>query len=82
VQLVGRYAELNVDKAAFPIFADPGTSASSAQAWAVGLNWYLNRDIRVDTSFSRTRFDGGTGAKATVTRQPENVFFTRMQLAF
>jgi phosphate-selective porin OprO/OprP len=48
----------------------------------VGLNWYLNRDIRVNTSFSRTRFDGGTGAKATVTRQPENVFFTRMQLAF
>jgi phosphate-selective porin OprO/OprP len=82
VQLVGRYAELNVDKAAFPIFADPSSSASAAKAWAVGLNWYLNRDIRVDASFSRTKFDGGTGSRATVTRQPENVFFTRMQLAF
>jgi phosphate-selective porin OprO and OprP len=82
LQLIGRYAELDVDKAAFPIFADPGTSASEAQAWAVGLNWYLNRSVVVKTSFSRTTFDGGNGTKATVTKQPENVLFTRMQLSF
>jgi phosphate-selective porin OprO/OprP len=82
LQLVGRYAELRVDPAAFPAYADPGTSASSAKAWAAGLNWYLNRNVRVNASYSRTTFDGGTGAKATVTKQPESVFFTRMQLAF
>ena len=82
LQLVGRYAQLNVDKAAFPNFADPGTSASAAHSWAAGLNWYLNRNVRLDASFSRTTFDGGNGAKATVTKQPEQVLFTRIQLAF
>jgi phosphate-selective porin OprO/OprP len=83
LQVVGRYAELNVDDNAFPIFANPGTSASEAKAWAVGLNWYLNRDIRVNASFSRTTFGGQINREvATVTRQPEEVVFTRLQLAF
>ncbi len=82
LQLVGRYAELDVDNATFPTFADPNTSASAARAWAAGLNWYLNRNVMVKLSFSRTTFDGGDGPRATVTRQPENVLFTRMQLGF
>lgn len=81
-QLVARYAALDVDPAAFPVFANPNTSASAARAWAVGINWFLNQNIRVNVSFSRTTFSGGTGAGATVTRQPENAFFTRLQLAF
>ena len=86
LQLVARYAELDVDKAAFPAFANPATSASEAHAWAVGLNWYLNKNIRVNTSFSRTTFTGGGGAGTTVpaavTQHPEDVFFTRVQLSF
>jgi phosphate-selective porin OprO/OprP len=86
LQLVARYANLDVDKAAFPIFANPATSASEARAWAVGLNWYLNKNIRVNTSFSRTTFTGGGGAgtsvPAAVTQHPEDVFFTRIQLSF
>jgi phosphate-selective porin OprO/OprP len=80
LQLVARYAELKVDGSTFPNFADPNTSASAARAWAVGLNWYLNRNLRVNASFSQTKFVGGD--KGTVTKQAENVFFTRMQLAF
>jgi phosphate-selective porin OprO and OprP len=82
LQLVGRYAQLDVDKKAFSGYADPTTSASEADAWAVGLNWYLNRNIRINTSYSRTTFEGGTGPKATVTKQPEEVIFTRVQLSF
>ncbi len=85
-QVVARYAELDVDDAAFPNFANPATSASAAHAWSLGLNWYLNRNVRVNTSFSQTLFTGGGGAgataPATVSRQPENVFFTRVQLSF
>src|SRR6266404_3732952 len=85
-QLVGRYAELDVDDAAFPLFANPGTSARSAKAWSVGLNWYLNRNVVFKTSFSHTIFSGGGGsgssAPATVTRTDENVLFTRIQLSF
>jgi len=86
LQLVGRYAELNVDPAAFPAFANPATSAHSLAEWAFGLNWYLNRNIKVSTSFSHGTFSGGGGAGASapaiVTRKNENVLFTRVQLAF
>jgi phosphate-selective porin OprO/OprP len=86
LQLVGRFSELSVDPAAFPLFSDPNTSARRAQEWSVGLNWWLNRNIRLNTSYSQTAFTGGGGAgttvPATVTQQHEKVVFTRMQLAF
>jgi phosphate-selective porin OprO and OprP len=82
VQLVGRYAELNVDKDTFPNFANPAVYASAAKSWAAGVNWYLNRNLRFNLSYSHTKFDGGNGASATVTKQPEQVLFTRVQLAF
>ena len=79
-QVVARYADLNIDSAAFPNFASATASASEAKAWSAGINWYLNKDIRVNASFSRTTFTGGT--TSAVTKQPENVLFTRIQLAF
>jgi phosphate-selective porin OprO and OprP len=86
LQLVGRYAELSLDHAAFPEFADPATSAQSAAAWSIGFNWCLNRNVMVKTSFSHTHFNGGggagTSAPAAVTQHGENVIFTRIQLAF
>ena len=83
-QVVARYASLDVDDSAFAgkIFADPTKSASGASAWSVGLNWYLNKNIRANASFSHTVFDGYTGGKPAVAAQDENVFFTRLQLAF
>jgi phosphate-selective porin OprO and OprP len=81
-QLAARYAELNVDDAAFPFYADPNTSASGAHAWSAGINWYLNANIRVNASYSHTTFDGGNGTGATVTKKPEDAVFTRVQLAF
>ena len=79
-QIVARLEGLDVDGAAFPTFASPATSATAAQAWAVGLNWWLNKNVRVMTSFSRTTFDGG--ATGAVTKLPEEVLFTRLQLSF
>jgi phosphate-selective porin OprO and OprP len=85
-QVVARYSELNIDPSTFPLYADPETSAQSAQEWSVGVNWWLNRNVRVNGSFSHTEFDGGGGlgrtAPANVTQQPENVLFTRVQFAF
>ena len=81
-QIVARYANLDADKNAFPTFASSASSASSASAWSVGLNWYLNKNFRVNTSFSRTTFSGYTGTVPAVPAQPENVLFTRLQLAF
>jgi phosphate-selective porin OprO/OprP len=87
LQLIGRYSELDVDSAAFShsYFANPAVSANAAREWSVGLNWYLNRNVKVATSFAHTTFDGrGTGSSAVglVTSKSENVLFTRLQLAF
>jgi phosphate-selective porin OprO/OprP len=85
-QLVARYAQLDIDEDAFPFFSNPNSSARGAAAWSVGFNWWLNRNVRVAGSFSHTTFDGGGGAgplpPAAVTRNDENVVFTRVQLSF
>ena len=85
-QLVARYSELDIDPAAFPLFSNPATSARAAREWSVGLNWYLNHNIRVDTSFSHTSFEGGGGPGSSpiqiLNRKDEEALFTRVQLAF
>lgn len=84
-QLVARYASLNVDSKAFTDgFANPGKNADGANVWSVGLNWYLNKNVRADLSFSHTTFHGFTGnaAPGVVPAQAENVLFSRLQLAF
>lgn len=91
-QLVGRVSQLSIDDAAFGSFSNPAYSASEATSYSVGLNWWLNKNIRILTSFSYTTFDGGGQVTptipgslvppATVTSQDEKVFFTRIQLAF
>jgi len=91
-QLVGRISELDIDPKTFKGFSDPTSSARNAIAWTVGLNWWLNDNVRWMMSFSHTTFQGGgtvkylipstTTAPATVTHQDENVLFTRIQIAF
>ena len=67
------------DDKTFPVFANPASVARSARAWAVGLNWYLNKNLRVMLDYERTKFDGGA---ATGDREDENILFSRFQIAF
>jgi phosphate-selective porin OprO/OprP len=83
-ELVGRYGELDVDNAAFTgsggtQFADPAKSASKAGSWGVGLNWYLNKNVRAFFDYEHTFFNGGaTGGN----RASEDLLSTRFQLTF
>lgn len=78
-EVVARFHEFHADPDAFPKFADPTSAAREAAAWGVGLNWHLNRNVRVNLHYEQTRFEGG----ATVGSRPtEKVLFTRLQLKY
>ena len=78
-EVTARYSELNVDDKAFPVFANPRISARKAQAWAGGLNWYFNRNVKFVANYEQTFFrEGGPVGN----RQTEKVILTRFQLAY
>ena len=79
LELAGRYGQLSINDAAFPVFADSLTQAREAKGFGVGLNWYLNRNVRLYASYEETKFEGGA---ATGNRETEKVVFTRMQFAY
>jgi phosphate-selective porin OprO and OprP len=79
-QLALRYSALDIDEDAFTLaFADPGKSARSAKEFAAGVNWYWNRNMKLVFNYEHTKFDGGS---ASGDRETENVFLSRLQLAF
>jgi phosphate-selective porin OprO/OprP len=82
-ELVARVHELDIDDAAFAggadSFANPATAASKAFAVGLGVNWYLNQNIKWSLNYERTKFDGGA---ATGDRDDEQALLTRIGLAF
>jgi phosphate-selective porin OprO and OprP len=77
-QVVARYHTVTVDDDAFALgFASPGSSAK-AEAWTVGLNWYLNPIVKYVVNFERTVFDGDADGP----RKPENALVVRGQVNF
>lgn len=83
-ELVSRIGELDVDNAAFSAgaasFADPTIAISEQRAWNLGLNWYLNRNLKWSFDYEQTHFKGGSVASAD--RANEKIAFSRFQLAF
>ena len=92
-ELVARYSELNIDDKAFApsggqqsrSYADPTNSISKASAWATGVNWYLNRNLKLALDYEQTSFNGGwtSGSTGIVLDRPtERVLSTRLQIGF
>jgi phosphate-selective porin OprO/OprP len=79
-EVVARYTHLDIDDEAFPTYSNPNTSASEANGFGLGLNWYANRNVRTSLNYIHTDFKGGDNG--TVTREDENAVLTRLQLAF
>lgn len=78
-EVVARYGGLDIDDDAFPLFANASQSARSAESWSLGLNWYLNSNLKLVATYNRTDFDGGA---AGADRETEKVVLTRAQLSF
>jgi phosphate-selective porin OprO/OprP len=79
LELAARYSELSLDDATFPTFASLAASPRKAKAWAVGLNWYLARAVKVTLDYEHTTFTGGAAAGD---REAENAVITRVQHSF
>jgi phosphate-selective porin OprO/OprP len=85
LELVVRYGWLDTDDAAFGSagYADATKSVSEAKEWSFGINWWLNRNVKLLASFGHTTFVGGAGTKAVVAdRATEDVGIARVQVAF
>lgn len=79
VELTARYGELDVDDDTFPIFANPATAATKATSWGVGVNWHLNRNIKLSLNYDQTDFSGGSSA---FLNNGEKAILTRAQFTF
>jgi phosphate-selective porin OprO/OprP len=78
LQIAARYHTLRIDDAAFTLgFAAPGSSRK-AEAWTVGLNWYLTPNFRYTFNFERTVFDDN----APGARPAENALAFRTGINF
>ena len=93
LQAAARWTELTIDDSVFnnygtikaPVFAfsDPRLSVHHASTWSVGLNWFLNNNVKIMTNYDQTSFKGGAGLGTTyASRDMEKVFMTRFQVQF
>jgi phosphate-selective porin OprO and OprP len=82
-EVVARVQEMTIDEAAFTggaaSFANLATSAQKAQSAGIGLNWYLNQNVKWQLDYDRTHFDGGA---VTGDRPDEKAYFTRIALSY
>lgn len=91
VEVVGRVASIRFDDQVFvgtsnEQLVDPAKSARSADTLGAGVNWYLNKLVRLSVNYEYTRFhqSGGAAAPAatSVISHPEHVLLTRFSLSF
>ncbi len=81
LELAARVHGLQLDRDTYEGGAvDPTKSAREVFAWAVGLNWSLNRNVKQVVDFERATFTGGADAGGD--RAPENAIFIRTQVSF
>jgi phosphate-selective porin OprO and OprP len=79
-ELAGRIEGFELGRETFDSgLVDGAKSVRKAFAWTLGLNWWLNRNIRQIVDFERTTFTGGS---TSGDREPENAIFIRTQVSF
>lgn len=80
-QVAVRFAQINIDPRTFIHgLADPTFNAKRAKSTTVGLNWYLNSNVRMTGNFVHTDFTGASGLYRAANH--ENGLLFRMQLFF
>jgi phosphate-selective porin OprO/OprP len=82
-ELIARYHEIRFDTTAFEdgvnSFANPLTAPRAAYAVGSGVNWYMNRNFKVQLDYEVTHFAGGA---ALGNRPDERVLTSQFALIF
>jgi phosphate-selective porin OprO/OprP len=79
-EVVARVSGLKLDSGTFPLYADPKNNASEAFSYGAGLNWHLNRNVKITADYEHTNFKGGQSNPTL--KEDEDVIMTRAQIAF
>lgn len=80
-QVVARFGVIEIDDTAFDNgYASRTSSASSATNVGVGMNWYLNRNLKLMLNYDRVVFEDG--AAGNDDRETEQVIQSRIQFVF
>lgn len=83
-----RVARLKVDEGAFRgagtgVFADRNTQAAGVDSYTLGLNWYLNRNVKASLNLEHSRFEEAPGRSAALPEfEDENAILSRVQVSF
>jgi len=81
LELAIRTGDFSAEKALFNYgFASTATSPRTDREWVGGLNWYLNRLVRISFDYGHSAFGGG--APGVLNKLPEQVILVRFQLNF
>jgi phosphate-selective porin OprO/OprP len=76
LELAARVGDFRAERGLFTYgFADPTKSPRRAHEWVGGVNWYLNRLLRVSVDYGNTNF-------ASASRASEKVVLARFQVNF
>jgi phosphate-selective porin OprO and OprP len=76
VALVARYNAFAADEASFPVYA-ASSAVQEAKGWALGLDWSLQKQVRLLLDYEVTSFSGLGQPRAD-----ERVLFSRLQVAW
>lgn len=80
LELALRFGGIDIDREAFERgLADP-TSPRAYRTLAVGLNWYLDEQVKLQLNWERAMFTGALGSGAP--RDPEDLLGLRVQYIF
>ena len=88
-EVAARVGELNIDNEVFNnaggnAFAVANTQVSKATSASLGVNWWLNKNLKWQLSGDYTRFEGGAGTSVNAVRdrESEKVVVSRFQVNF
>jgi phosphate-selective porin OprO/OprP len=83
IQLAVRVGDWEAENGVYTYgLVSSATSPRHLHEWDGGVNWFLNRLLKIDLDYANTAFGGGAAASAGGNKLPEKVFIMRFQINF